>query len=181
MFTRCRPVVFVEPSVRWPVLVLGMCRIGENHLLGRRQAIHEGYIVRNKSLLLRRVSLLREPLRPFPVEAEIVHQIAPGREYSTSKVSRSHACTPFVSQGGYARKCILAPPTTRPSYVPHAKDTLPNPTTSFPSAQSHSASGAPCKGRDGRFQRPNWASDHRPELSERKSGTPLALLPCASG
>ena len=70
-----RPVVLSEPSVRWSGLVRGVHRIDEDPLLVRRQAVHKPFILRNKILLRHRVRMLRQPLRPPPVEAETVHQL----------------------------------------------------------------------------------------------------------
>ena len=70
-----RPVVLSEPSMGWSGLVLGVYRIDEDPLLVRRQAVHKAFILRNKILLRRWVSMLWQPLRPPPVEAETVHQL----------------------------------------------------------------------------------------------------------
>ena len=56
-------------------LVLGVHCIGEDYFLVLRPSVHEAFIVRYKSLLHRRIGLLRQPRRSNPLVAEPVHQL----------------------------------------------------------------------------------------------------------
>ena len=172
-----RPVVLMEPSMGWSGLVLGVHRIDEDPLLVRRQAVHKAFILRNKILLRRRVRMLRQPLRPFPVEAETVHQLDRSRMRVLNPEGLSQ---PRPHHLRIARRLRPVPPA-RPSDDSHAPDTPPNPTMPFHTSRSRGTSGALCRHpRTGHRQQTTPNGPCRGE-DARWLGVLSILRHCASG